>query len=241
LILVIRRDNSGTKTQQQVSGSGEYTGGDYSSTQSNEPVNESYPQHQISTTVTSHRPSGNSHGANLSSSNSNGNNSNSSGSNSYKSKQQRNYGTNRYDPMGGALTGYQARNAAAAAAAAAQLQGQWNNGVSVPAGQGPYGNLSNAFGVPHHYQQQPVDMYASYYGTTQAASYAGQGPQQANAYGQYGPNMIPRESPKGGHVVYVYGIGQRATQQEILALFQPYGCVLRVDIIIDFNTGLCKG
>ena len=138
-------------------------------------------------------------------------------------------------------SGYQGR--AAAAAASAHLQGQWNNGVAgVPPGQSPYASLANPFGLSHHYQQQPVDMYANYYSAPQQASYGPPGGnQQGNPYGQYGQQMIPPESPKGGHVVYVYGIGQRATQEEIFALFQPYGRVLRVDIIIDFNTGLCKG
>ena len=169
-------------------------------------------------------------------------------------KQQRNYGTNRYDPMGSTSTGYQGRNssAAAAAAAAAHLQGQWNNGINaMTTGQSPYANLANPFGLSHHYQQQQqqqaVDLYAGYYGAPQQTSYGpppGGNQQGGNAYGQYGgggQQMIPPESPKGGHVVYVYGIGQRATQEEIFALFQPYGRVLRVDIIIDFNTGLCKG
>ena len=83
-------------------------------------------------------------------------------------------------------------------------------------------------------------MYAGYYGTPQQAAYGPPGAQQA-VYGEYGQQVIPPESPKGGHVVYIYGIGQRATQEEIFALFQPFGRVLRVDIIIDFNTGLCKG
>jgi len=226
-------DNGAPKPQQQAVGANEYTGADYSSQQSNEQRNEAYPQHQISTTVTTNRPSMNSYGGQ--STNPNGNNQNQSGSNSYKLKQQRNYGNNRYDPMGAQSAGYQARNTS-------QLQGQWNNGVAaaVAAAQSTYGAFGgNPFGLPHHYQQQ-ADMYAGYYGTPQQTSYGPPGAQQA-VYGEYGQQVIPPESPKGGHVVYIYGIGQRATQEEIYALFQPYGRVLRVDIIIDFNTGLCKG
>jgi len=226
-------DNGPTKSQQQVSGT-EYAVGDYSSQPSNEQRNESYPQHQISTTVTTNRPSMNTYGGGQSI-NSNGSNPNPSGSNSYKLKQQRNYGSNRYDPLGAQSAGYQARNAS-------QLQGQWNNGVAaaVAAAQSPYGGFGNPFGLPHPYQQQAADMYAGYYGTPQQAAYGPPGAQQA-VYGEYGQQVIPPESPKGGHVVYIYGIGQRATQEEIFALFQPFGRVLRVDIIIDFNTGLCKG
>jgi hypothetical protein len=226
-------DNGATKSQQQVSGT-EYAGGDYSSQQSNEQRNEAYPQHQISTTVTTNRPSMNSYGGGQSI-NSNGNNPNPSGSNSYKLKQQRNYGNNRYDPLGAQTTNYQTRNAT-------QVQGQWNNGVAaaVAAAQSPYGALANPFGLPNPYQQQQADIYAGYYGTPQQTSY-GQSTGQHSAYGEYGQQAIPPESPKGGHVVYLYGIGQRATQEEIFALFQPFGRVLRVDIIIDFNTGLCKG
>jgi len=225
-------DNGPTKSQQQVSGT-EYSGGDYSSQQTNEQRNESYPQHQISTTVTTNRPSMNSYGGQ--SVNSNGNNPNQSGSNQYKLKQQRNY-ANRYDPLGSSAN-YQARSSAS------QLQGQWNNGVAaaVAAAQSSYGGaFGNPFGLPHHYQQQAADMYAGYYGTPQPTTYGPPGAQQA-VYGEYGQQVIPPESPKGGHVVYIYGIGQRATQEEIYALFQPFGRVLRVDIIIDFNTGLCKG
>jgi len=227
-------DNGATKSQQQASSANEYAGGDYSSQQSNEQRNESYPQHQISTTVTTNRPSMNSYGGGQSI-NSNGSNPNQSGSNSFKLKQQRNYGSNRYDPLGAQSAGYQARSAS-------QLQGQWNNGVAaaVAAAQSSYGAFGNPFGLPHHYQQQAADMYAGYYGTPQQTSYGPPGAQQA-VYGEYGQQVIPPESPKGGHVVYIYGIGQRATQEEIYALFQPFGRVLRVDIIIDFNTGLCKG
>lgn len=228
-------DNGTAKTQQQASSSNEYTGVEYSSQQSNEQRNESYPQHQISTTVTANRPSMGAYGGGQSIG-SNGSNPTSSGGNTYKLKQQRNYGSNRYDPLGAQAGGYQARNAT-------QLQGQWNNGVpaAVAAAQSSYGGFGNPFGLPHHYQQQAaVDMYAGYYGAPQQASYGPPGAQQA-VYGDYGQQVIPPESPKGGHVVYIYGIGQRATQEEIFALFQTFGRVLRVDIIIDFNTGLCKG
>lgn len=222
---------------------------DYSSLNSNpldssHQYNESHGQHQISTTVTTNRQStGNSsnYGQNLSTSNSNGN---SSTTNSFKLKQQRNYQTNRFDPMGSQTAGgYQQRNAAAAAAA--QIHNPWNN-TNVLQGQNPSTayptNLTatNTFALPHHYSQPTVDMY-NYYGTTTTATPYATHPTQQNAYGQYGQTLIPQESPKGGHVVYVYGIGQRATQEEIFALFQPFGRVLRVDIIIDFNTGLCKG
>jgi hypothetical protein len=168
---------------------------------------------------------------------SNGSNSNPTGGNTYKLKQQRNYGNNRYDPLGAQSASYQARNAT-------QIQGQWNNGVAAAvaaAAQSTYGGgFGNPFGLPHHYQQQAADMYAGYYGTPQQTAYGPPGAQPA-VYGEYGQQVIPPESPKGGHVVYIYGIGQRATQEEIYALFQPFGRVLRVDIIIDFNTGLCKG
>ena len=170
--------------------------------------------------------------------NSNGNNPNSSGTNPYKLKQPR-HASNRYDPMGAqSAGGYQARNAN-------QLQGQWNNGVTAAAvaaaAHSSYGAYGNPFGLPHPYQQQAAaDMYAGYYGTAQQTAYGPPGTQQT-VFGEYGQQMIPPESPKGGHVVYIYGIGQRATQEEIFALFQPFGRVLRVDIIIDFNTGLCKG
>ena len=166
--------------------------------------------------------------------NTNGSNPNQPGANTYKLKPTRNYGTNRYDPLGTQAANYQARNAT-------QLQAQWNNGVAatVAAAQNAYGAFGNPFGLPHHYQQQ-ADMFAGYYGTPQQTPYGTAGAQQA-VYGEYGQQVIPPESPKGGHVVYIYGIGQRATQEEIYALFQPFGRVLRVDIIIDFNTGLCKG
>jgi len=227
-------DNVASKGQQQVSGA-DYAGGDYSSQQGNDQRNEPYPQHQISTTVTTNRPSMNAYGGGQSL-NSNGNNPNSSGGSTYKLKQQRNFGSNRYDPMGAQSAGYHARNTS-------QLQGQWNNGVAaaaVAAAQSPYGGFANPFGVPHPYQQQAADMYAGYYSAPQQTAYGPPGTQQA-VYGEYGQQVIPPESPKGGHVIYAYGIGQRATQEEIFALFQPFGRVLRVDIIIDFNTGLCKG
>jgi hypothetical protein len=224
-------DNGAPKPPQQASSTNEYTGADYSSQQSNEQRSETYPQHQILTTVTSNRPNY-SGGQSI---NSNGSNSNPPGGNTYKLKQ-RNFGANRFDPMGAQTAGYQARNAS-------QLQGQWNNGaaaaVAAAAAQSSYGGFANPFGLPQHYPQQ-VDMYGGYYGTPQQTSYGPPGAQQA-VYGEYGQQVIPPESPKGGHVVYIYGIGQRATQEEIFALFQPFGRVLRVDIIIDFNTGLCKG
>lgn len=163
-------------------------------------------------------------------------------------KQQRSYGNNRYEPLSAQGASYQARNA--------QIQGQWNNGAAAAAGA-QYGSLGNPFGLPHHYQQQQqADMYAGYYGAPpsqpaansyglpgpqqQAGSYNDYGQQQQQQQNQYG-SVIPPESPKGGHVVYVYGIGQRATQDELFTLFSQFGRVLRVDIIIDFNTGLCKG
>jgi len=224
-------DNNTTKlSQQQGNNTNEYSGEDYSSQQ----INPSYGQHQISTTVTTNRPSsinsygGGGGGGGGQSINPNGNQ---SASNSYKLKQQRNYGNNRYDPMGAQSTNYQTRNTP-------QIQGQWNNGVT----QSPYGTMTNPFSLPHQYQQQQqVDLYAGYYGTPQQTSYGTTTTAQQATYGEYGQQTIPAESPKGGHVVYIYGIGQRATQEEIYALFQPFGHVLRVDIIIDFNTGLCKG
>ncbi|CAM4821550.1 unnamed protein product [Rotaria magnacalcarata] len=210
-------DNGTTKTQQQTSVTNEYTGGEYSSQQTNRPSMNSYGGGQAI--------------------NSNGNNPNQSGTTSYKLKQQRNFGSHRYDPLGAQSAGFQARNASQL-----QVQGQWNNGVAAAvaaAAQSSYGAYGNPFGLPHHYQQQ-ADMYAGYYGTPQQTSYGPPGAQPA-VYGEFGQQVIPPESPKGGHVVYIYGIGQRATQEEIYALFQPFGRVLRVDIIIDFNTGLCKG
>lgn len=169
--------------------------------------------------------------------NSNGNNPNSSGNNTYKLKQQR-LNNHRFDPMGAPTAGgHSARNAA-------QYQGQWNNGVNAAAvaaaAQSPYGTYGNPYALAHPYQQQ-ADMYAGYFNTAQQTAYGPPGAQHG-VYGDFGQaQVIPPESPKGGHVVYIYGIGQRATQEEIFALFQPFGRVLRVDIIIDFNTGLCKG
>lgn len=226
-------DNTATKSQQQPSSTTEYAGGEYSSQPSNEQRNEPYTQHQISTTVSTNRPTMNPYGSGNQAINANGNNSTQSTTSGYKLKQQR-YGTSRYDPMGTQTASYQARNAA-------QLQTPWN-GVSAAvaaAAQSPYAGFGNPFGLPHHYQQQ-ADMYAGYYGAPQQTAYGPPGTQQT-VYGEYGQQVIPPESPKGGHVVYIYGIGQRATQEEIYALFQPFGRVLRVDIIIDFNTGLCKG
>jgi RNA recognition motif-containing protein len=42
-------------------------------------------------------------------------------------------------------------------------------------------------------------------------------------------------------VIYVYGLTQSVTQTELFNLFSQYGNVLRVDIIMDRNTGLSKG
>lgn len=225
-------DESASKCQQQSLQQPNQQNSQQAAKANNDQVDDSYHQHHIETAVTKNRLPMNTHGGNLQTNNQQaGTILPATGANSFKLKQQRNYGANRYDPMGAA--NYQARNATTVAAAA-QLQGQWNNGMSaaaaVAAAQNPYGTLTNPFGLPHHYQQQTVDMYAGYFGA----------PQQT-AYGQYGQQTIPPESPKGGHVVYVYGIGQRATQEDLLHLFQPFGRVLRVDIIIDFNTGLCKG
>ncbi|CAF0861507.1 unnamed protein product [Didymodactylos carnosus] len=104
--------------------------------------------------------------------------------------------------------------------------------------------------------------YEPYYALTVAAagtalSVGGYPPPSYNqAYdtGLYGPGLtsaaaITASLPQFdnslnkniGYLVYVYGIGQRATQQELVQLFQQFGRVLKCDIIIDFNTGLCKG
>lgn len=40
--------------------------------------------------------------------------------------------------------------------------------------------------------------------------------------------------------IYVYGIGQRVSQDELYSLFSQFGPVVRVDIIVDFSTGLSK-
>ncbi|CAF0773584.1 unnamed protein product [Didymodactylos carnosus] len=115
-----------------------------------------------------------------------------------------------------------------------QYQSQYNQQL--------WGMNNNNSGDPYHPQGQQYPsyydqaMYGGQYDQLAAAMYAQQQPQQI-----LGDGTIPQESPKGGYVVYVYGIGQRATQEELLMLFQQYGRVLRVDIIIDFNTGLGKG
>ena len=48
-------------------------------------------------------------------------------------------------------------------------------------------------------------------------------------------------SPIKNDVIYVYGLTQSVTQTELFKLFSQYGNVLRVDIIMDHNTGLSKG
>jgi len=48
-------------------------------------------------------------------------------------------------------------------------------------------------------------------------------------------------SPNKSHSIYVYGLTQSVNQTELSKLFSEFGHVLRVDIIIDKNTGLSKG
>ncbi|CAF4374460.1 unnamed protein product, partial [Didymodactylos carnosus] len=186
------------------------------------------PSQQISTTVSTGRPQ-----------------------TSFKAKRGFPRNNNRYDPMGrgggGNMMGSNGNMMGGGGWGGQPQQQQQMSG-------GPYGMdpfQQGAYGM----QQQQYAGYDPYYGQAaaynQAAMYGGQYDQQQQSvmYGhQQQPQglvvndgTIPPESPKGGHVVYVYGIGQRATQQELIQLFQQFGRVLRVDIIIDFNTGLCKG
>ncbi|CAF0861489.1 unnamed protein product [Didymodactylos carnosus] len=179
------------------------------------------PSQQISTTVSSGRPQTN-----------------------FKAKRGFPRNNNRYDPMGRGGGG--GNMMGTSWGGQPQQQQQMGGG---PYGMDPF--QQGAYGM----QQQQYPGYDPYYGQAaaynQAAMYGGQYDQQQQSfmYGQQqqpqglipGDGIIPPESPKGGHVVYVYGIGQRATQQELVQLFSQFGRVLRVDIIIDFNTGLCKG
>jgi len=92
-------------------------------------------------------------------------------------------------------------------------QTQWNNSIL---SQSIYANLTDPY--------QQSYFYGEYY------------PQQ-----NYSEQFISQESSPRAFVIYIYGIGQKPTEEQLLTLFQPYGNVVRVDIIIDFNTGLCKG
>jgi RNA recognition motif-containing protein len=46
---------------------------------------------------------------------------------------------------------------------------------------------------------------------------------------------------KGGHIIYVYGIGPHASESDLYTLFQNVGPILRVNVIKNQKTGLGKG
>jgi len=175
---------------------------------------------QISTTVSAARQQ-------------NGNGSVGSGNNQLKAKRFQRNNLNRYDPTGQHQQQY-------------QMQQQRGLGNQWQPQQDPYNQYMSQqqqYGLPSQNQYDPYEYQQAY----AAAAMYGQPQPSYDQHQMYDHQqqqqllMNEPESPKGGHVVYVYGIGQRATQQEVTSLFQPFGRVLRVDIIIDFNTGLCKG
>ncbi|CAF1197168.1 unnamed protein product, partial [Didymodactylos carnosus] len=179
--------------------------------------------------------------------------------NGLKAKRFQRNNLNRFDPTGQQQYGQQRANVgggggaggAGGGAGGAGGAGGWpqQGGYDPYTQQQGYGmQASMGYGGyptdPYYNQQQAYNQAAAMYGQPTytdpaVAMYSQQQPQPLvpNSMG----GAIPPESPKGGHVVYVYGIGQRATQTELQMLFEQFGRVLRVDVIIDFNTSLCKG
>ena len=49
------------------------------------------------------------------------------------------------------------------------------------------------------------------------------------------------DTSTGGFVVFVYGIGPEATQEEVLNIFQCFGPILRTDVIKNKQTLVGKG
>ena len=46
---------------------------------------------------------------------------------------------------------------------------------------------------------------------------------------------------RDGYVLFVYNIGYDATEKTLYELFSPFGSVLKVNVIYDFNKNQCKG
>ena len=45
----------------------------------------------------------------------------------------------------------------------------------------------------------------------------------------------------GNNIVYVYGIGPQATENDLFSLFSSFGRILRLDVIKNSKTGQSKG
>ncbi|MEQ2227438.1 ELAV-like protein 1, partial [Ilyodon furcidens] len=86
----------------------------------------------------------------------------------------------------------------------------------------PYQGQSRRFGGPVHHQAQRFrfsPMTADHMGTGGGAS----------------------GSPSSGWCLFIYNLGQDADEGMLWQMFGPFGAVVNVKVIRDFNTNKCKG
>ncbi len=51
----------------------------------------------------------------------------------------------------------------------------------------------------------------------------------------------PQQQPQKCNIIYVYGIGEYATESDLYSLFSKFGPIQRVNVIKNSKTGKCKG
>jgi len=78
--------------------------------------------------------------------------------------------------------------------------------------------------------------------------YCSGGPMRSAGMGRHRYNPMSNNSfasgppqPVGGHTLFVYNIGNDADESILWQLFAPFGAVLKVNVIMDREQGLCKG
>lgn len=59
--------------------------------------------------------------------------------------------------------------------------------------------------------------------------------------GNYGAQGTAYNASQGGYVLFVYNIGNDATERTLWQLFSPFGTVQKVNVIMEAGKGVCKG
>ena len=171
-----------------------------------------------------------------------------------KMKSTRGSGQNRYNPISAANYGYQFSNFAQNGSSAFEglINGFQNSFMNAAAAQPNNGhhqnhhhhqhighnnnNSSNNNSNNHHHHNQSTRHNQHQHNNTGNIGGSGGG-SLVNGLLNFDNHL----GEKGGHIIYVYGIGPHASESDLYTLFQSIGKILRVNVIKNQKTGLGKG
>lgn len=104
-----------------------------------------------------------------------------------------------------------------------------------------HNNNNNQHHQQHHQQQQHNNNSNNNNNRHNQHHHHQQQQQQHNTGSMNLLNFDNQLGEKGGHIIYVYGIGPHASESDLYTLFQNVGPILRVNVIKNQKTGLGKG